>query len=25
MLANNPSLSMLEHPVYDVRVIGCKA
>jgi hypothetical protein len=25
MLANNPSLSMLQHPVYDVRVIGCKA
>jgi len=25
MLANSPSLSMLEHPVYDVRVIGCKA
>jgi hypothetical protein len=24
MLANNPSLSMLQHPVYDVRVIGCK-
>jgi hypothetical protein len=25
MLANYPSLSMLEHPVYDVRVVGCKA
>ena len=25
MLANAPSLSMLEHPVYDVRVVGCKA
>ncbi|MFZ0017376.1 MAG: DUF2155 domain-containing protein, partial [Acetobacteraceae bacterium] len=25
MLANDPSLSMLEHPVYDVRVVGCKA
>ncbi len=24
MLANNPSLSMLEHPVYDVRVVSCK-
>ncbi len=25
MLANDPSLSMLEHPVYDVRVVSCKA
>jgi hypothetical protein len=25
MLANNPSLSMLQHPIYDVRVIGCHA
>ena len=25
MLANNPSLSMLQHPIYDVRVIGCRA
>ena len=25
MLANNPSLSMLQHPIYDVRVVGCKA
>ena len=25
MLANNPSLSMLQHPVYDVRVVGCRA
>ena len=25
MLADNPSLSMLQHPIYDVRVVGCKA
>ncbi len=25
MLANNPSLSMLQHPIYDVRVVGCTA
>jgi len=25
MLANDPSLSMLQHPIYDVRVVGCKA
>jgi hypothetical protein len=25
MLANHPSLSMLQHPIYDVRVIGCRA
>ncbi len=25
MLAGNPSLSMLQHPIYDVRVTGCKA
>jgi hypothetical protein len=25
MLANNPSLSMLENPIYDVRVVGCQA
>ena len=25
MLANNPSLSMLQHPIYDVRVVGCRA
>jgi hypothetical protein len=25
MLANNPSLSMLQHPIYDVRVTGCRA
>ena len=25
MVANNPSLSMLQHPIYDVRVVGCKA
>jgi hypothetical protein len=25
MLADDPSLSMLQHPIYDVRVIGCKA
>jgi hypothetical protein len=24
MLANDPSLSMLQHPIYDVRVVGCK-
>ncbi len=24
MLANNPSLSMLQHPVYDVRIVGCR-
>ena len=25
MLANHPSLSMLQHPIYDVRVVGCRA
>jgi hypothetical protein len=25
MLANNPSLSMLQNPIYDVRVVGCRA
>jgi hypothetical protein len=25
MLANNPSLSMLQHPIYDVRLLGCRA
>jgi hypothetical protein len=25
MLADNPSLSMLQHPIYDVRIVGCKA
>jgi len=25
MLANAPSVSMLQHPIYDVRVVGCKA
>jgi hypothetical protein len=25
MLADNPSLSMLQHPLYDVRVVGCHA
>jgi hypothetical protein len=25
MLANTPSVSMLEHPIYDVRVVGCNA
>jgi hypothetical protein len=25
ILADNPSLSMLQHPIYDVRVVGCKA
>jgi hypothetical protein len=24
MFANNPAVSMLEHPVYDVRVLGCR-
>jgi hypothetical protein len=23
MLANDPSVSMLQHPIYDVRVVGC--
>ncbi len=25
LLANNPSVSMLQHPIYDVRVVGCQA
>jgi hypothetical protein len=25
MLANSPSVSMLQHPLYDVRVMGCRA
>ena len=25
MLADDPSLSMLQHPIYDVRVVGCTA
>ena len=25
LLANHPSVSMLQHPIYDVRVMGCKA
>jgi hypothetical protein len=25
MLLSSPSLSMLEHPVYDIRLIGCRA
>jgi len=25
MLANNPSVSMFQHPIYDVRVVGCRA
>jgi hypothetical protein len=25
MLANGPSLSMLQHPIYDVRVISCRS
>jgi hypothetical protein len=25
LLANHPSLSMLQHPIYDVRVVGCRA
>jgi hypothetical protein len=25
MLANNPSVSMLQHPIYDVRVVACRA
>ena len=24
MLANNPSVSMLQNPIYDVRVVGCQ-
>ena len=24
MLADEPALSMLQHPIYDVRVVGCK-
>jgi hypothetical protein len=24
MLANHPSVSMLQHPIYDVRVVGCR-
>ncbi|MCO6416277.1 DUF2155 domain-containing protein [Siccirubricoccus sp. KC 17139] len=24
MFANNPAVSMLEHPVYDLRILGCK-
>ncbi|MEJ0017081.1 MAG: DUF2155 domain-containing protein [Acetobacteraceae bacterium] len=24
MLANNPALSMLQHPIYDVRVVACR-
>lgn len=24
MFANAPSVSMLEHPVYDIRVLGCR-
>jgi hypothetical protein len=24
MLAHEPALSMLQHPIYDLRVIGCK-
>ena len=24
MLKSNPALSMLEHPIYDVRVLGCQ-
>jgi len=24
LLANNPSVSMLQHPIYDVRVVGCR-
>jgi hypothetical protein len=25
LLANHPSVSMLQHPIYDVRVMGCRA
>jgi hypothetical protein len=25
MLANDPSLSMLQHPIYDVRIISCRS
>jgi hypothetical protein len=25
VLANHPSVSMLQHPIYDVRVVGCRA
>ena len=25
MLANDPSLSMLQHPIYDVRVLACRS
>ncbi len=25
ILANDPSASMLQHPIYDVRVVGCQA
>jgi hypothetical protein len=25
ILANHPSASMLQHPIYDVRVVGCRA
>lgn len=25
MLLSSPSLSMLQHPVYDIRLIGCRA
>ncbi len=24
MLANDPSVSMLQHPIYDVRIVACK-
>jgi hypothetical protein len=24
-VANHPSVSMLQHPIYDVRVVGCRA
>jgi hypothetical protein len=25
LVANHPSVSMLQHPIYDVRVVGCRA
>jgi hypothetical protein len=25
ILANQPSASMLQHPIYDVRIVGCRA
>jgi hypothetical protein len=25
LVANHPSVSMMQHPIYDVRVVGCRA